>query len=97
MTQPHKIVQRPDYVPAIWWKRSRGLWYWANPAKMFAWLVVTPVGLLAVALLNLLVGGTIVGVFFAVAALITAIQAAHYGPRAYRAARSSERAQNEKL
>jgi hypothetical protein len=83
-------MQRPDYVPRIWWRRRRGRWYWANPARMFALLVVTPVGLLAVALLNLLVGVTIVGVFFAVGTLITAGQAVRYGPRALRAARANE-------
>lgn len=90
------MIQRPDYVPRIWWRYRRGRLYWANPVRMFAWIIVTPVALLAVAMLNLLAGGTVVGVLLAVGALITATQAAHYGPRALRASRISRRAQDDR-
>jgi hypothetical protein len=83
--------ERPEYVPWLLTRGRLSRLYWASPARAFAWLVVTPFGVGIVAVLNLLVGSTIVGVVFIVGTALTLAQAVYYGPRALKALRGQRR------
>jgi hypothetical protein len=86
------MSERPDYVPPTWTRGPLNRRFWTDPTRVFAWLVVTPFGFLAVALLNLLVGSTVIGVLLAVGTVVAGIQAVIYAPRALRAVRANKRA-----
>jgi hypothetical protein len=88
------MVERPSYVPRTWTRGALNRRFWSSPKRVFAWLVVTPFGFVAVAALQFMAGDAILGVLFAVGAGVSGAQAAIYAPRALRAVRSAGRTNN---
>ncbi len=86
------MVERPNYVPRTWTRGALNRRFWSSPKRVFAWLVVTPFGFVAVAALQFVAGDTLLGVLFAVGAGVNGAQAAIYAPRALRAVGAAGRA-----
>jgi hypothetical protein len=89
--QPEKGPSaRPDYVPRLWW-RSQPLsaWFAEDPRRMFGWFVGIAVSAVALLLWAATDPRSFSGPFRYIAvvgALGALLDAARYGPRAFRAA-----------
>jgi hypothetical protein len=82
-------MERPDYVPRTWTRGPVNRWFISKPQRVVAWYAAVVIIALGLAVAALLSGALFVRAF-AVAMVGAVIQAVIYGPRAWRARRSSK-------
>lgn len=83
------MKQRPDYVPVTWTGGRLNRSFARSPRRVFWWLVLTPLLCLGAGILLFVAGALAFGILALAAAIVNAVQAAIYAPRARRASRQA--------